>query len=82
MENSKLKFEVGELRKNIEYLSKKLENFYQDNEKLLKNNNNGAMEKGQLSHELHQLQMAFRKLEEEKEYQNNKFLGEIKMLRK
>ena len=30
---------MGELRKNIEYLSKKLEKFYEDNEKLMKNNN-------------------------------------------
>ena len=37
MENQKLKFEIGELRKNISYLSQKLENTYKDNEKLIQN---------------------------------------------
>lgn len=31
IENQKLKFEIGELRKKIDYLSQKLENIYKDN---------------------------------------------------
>jgi hypothetical protein len=36
------------MRKNIEYLSKKLDNIYRDNEHLSKNNDYGKMEKDQL----------------------------------
>lgn len=48
MQNQKLKFEVAELRKNIDFLNSKLENIYRDNEHLSKNNDYGKMEKDQL----------------------------------
>lgn len=45
MENSKLKIEVTELRKNIDFLNRKLENIYKDHEHLAKNNDYGQMQK-------------------------------------
>ena len=43
MQNQKLRFEIGELRKNIEFLSAKLENVYRDHDSLSKNNDYGKM---------------------------------------
>ena len=62
MENKKLRFEIGELRKNIEFMSKKLETIYMDNEKLMKNNDYGTMEKGQINEELQKMRSAYQKL--------------------
>jgi hypothetical protein len=43
-----LRFEIGELRKKIDFLNGKIENIYRDNESLSKNNDFGKMEKDQL----------------------------------
>jgi hypothetical protein len=44
-DNQRLRFEVGELRKNIDFLNRKLENVHKDHEYLTKNNDYGQMEK-------------------------------------
>ncbi len=45
IDNGKLKFEVSQLRKNIDFLNRKLENIFKDHEALSKNNDFGRMEK-------------------------------------
>jgi len=57
------------MRKNIEYLSKKLEDIFKDKENLSKNNDYNQMEKGQLKEELKKLNMQIMKLQEQKDYQ-------------
>lgn len=69
------------MRKNIEYLSKKLEDIFKDKENLSKNNDYNQMEKGQLKEELKKLNSQVMKLQEQKDYQEMSLNAEIKALR-
>ena len=57
------------MRKNIEYLSKKLEDIFKDKENLSKNNDYNQMLKGQLKEELKKLSMQINKVQLQKDYQ-------------
>lgn len=59
------------MRKNIDYLNRKLENVYKDHDHLAKNNDYGLMEKGQLKEELQNIRGALLKRGEEYDYQRN-----------
>ena len=69
------------MRKNIEYLSKKLEDIFKDKENLKENNDYSQMEKGQLKEELKKLNVQIMKLQEQKDYQESSLNAEIKALR-
>ena len=51
-DNIKLRMEVTELRKNIQFLNIKLEGVFKNHEALSKNNDFGKMEKEQVKEEL------------------------------
>ena len=82
MDNQKLRFEIGELRKNIDYLSQKLENTYKDHAELMKNNDYETSQKGQINEELHKVRTAYQRLYEEKEYESMNLNNEIKKVKK
>ena len=48
MQSQKLRTEVGELRKKVEFLGSKLENVHREHDNLARNNDYGKMEKDQL----------------------------------
>lgn len=79
-DNQRLRFEVGELRKNIDFLNRKLENVHKDHEYLTKNNDYGQMEKQQLKDQLQKIKLASKHKEEEAQYQRSIIQSKINNL--